>query len=59
MQERVQQGKRVVGMLKAVTRNQVVSMELKKSVHDSVVILTLMYESEAWTMKERYTVDKK
>ncbi len=50
MQERVQQGKRVAGTLKTVTRNRVMSMEVKKTLHDSVVIPTLTYGSEAWTM---------
>ncbi len=54
MQERVQQGKRVVGRLKAVTRNRAMRMELKKTLHDSVVIPTLTYGSEAWTMMGRH-----
>ena len=52
--ERVQQGRRVVGTLKAVTRNRMVSMEAKKSLHDSVLIPTLTYGSETWTMLRRY-----
>ncbi|MCP4337615.1 MAG: reverse transcriptase family protein, partial [Desulfobulbaceae bacterium] len=54
MQERVQQGKRVVGTLKSVTRNRAMSMEVKKTLHDSVVIPTLTYGSEAWTMTGRH-----
>ena len=53
VRERVQQGRRVVGALKAVTGSRVVSMEVKKSLHDSVVIPTLTYGSEAWTLVER------
>ena len=45
---------KVVGTLKAVTRNRVVSMEVKKSLHDSVVIPTLTYGSEAWTLMEKH-----
>ncbi len=47
VRERVQQGRRVVGTLKAVTRNRATNIEVKKTLHDSVVIPTLMYGSEA------------
>jgi len=43
----------VAGTLKAVIRNRAVSMEVKKSLHDSVVIPTLTYGSGAWALLER------
>ena len=49
---RVQQGRRVVGSLKAVMRNREVSMEVKKSLCDSIVVPTLTYGSETWTLLE-------
>ncbi len=52
--ERVQQGRRAVGMLKAATRNRAMSMEVKKTLHDSVVIPTLTYGSEAWPVSGRF-----
>ncbi len=43
VRERIQQGRRVVGKLKAVRRNKAMSMEVKRTLHDSVVIPTLTY----------------
>jgi len=52
--ERVQQGKKVAGTLNAVIRNRAVSMEVKKSLHDSVVIPTLTYRSGALALLGRH-----
>ena len=54
VRERVQQGRKVAGSLKAVIRNRAVSMDVKRSLHDSIVVPTLTYGSEAWTMHEGY-----
>ena len=54
VRERVQQGRKVAGSLKAVIKNREVNMDVKRSLHDSIVIPTLTYENEAWTMQERY-----
>ncbi|WP_435362543.1 hypothetical protein, partial [Klebsiella pneumoniae] len=54
VRERVQQGRKVAGSLRAVLRNREVSMDVKRSLHDSIVIPTLTYGSEAWTMQEAY-----
>ena len=54
VRERVQQGRKVAGSLKAVIKNREVSMDVKRSLHDSIVIPTLTYGSEAWTMQEGY-----
>ena len=53
VQEKVQQGKRTAGTLRAVTRNRSVSMEVKRSLHGSVLIPSMTYGSETWAMLER------
>ncbi len=50
MFERVQQGKRTADSLKEVLRSREVSMEIKRLLHDSVVVPVLTYGIEAWNM---------
>jgi len=49
VERRVNAGRRVLGAMKGVVKNQTVSKEAKVAVYKSVVVPTLMYGSEAWT----------
>lgn len=41
--------RRISGALKAVTRNRNVNTDVKKTLHNSVSLLSVLYGSEAWT----------
>ncbi len=49
MRERVMKGKSVVGLLAEVTKGRNVSMDVKRGLRNSILLLTLTYGSENWT----------
>ena len=52
VEERVKQGRKVSGALKSVTRNRNVNVKVKKTLHDSVLMPTMLYGCETWTLLE-------
>ncbi len=52
VQERTLQGRKVIGELGRVLRGGMVSHEVKKSLRDSVLLPTITYGSETWSMRE-------
>ena len=51
MRHRVNEGCKVLGALKGVMTNRELGMNVKKVLHEKVVVLTIMYGSEVWYMK--------
>ena len=47
----VNEGCKVLGALKGVMKNRGLGMKVKKVLYEKVVVLTIMYGSEAWGMK--------
>ncbi len=51
--ERVMQGRKVVGSLGCMMKGRTVSMEVKKRLHDGIIVLTITHASETWVWNER------
>ncbi len=47
------QGRKVVGSLGRMMKGRIVSMEVKKGLHDGIIVLTITYASETWVWNER------
>ena len=45
------EGCKVLGALKGVVKNRGLEMNVKKVLHEKVVVPTVMYGSESWSMK--------
>ena len=51
VRHRVNKGCKVLGALKGVMKNRGLGMNVKKVLHEKVVVPTVMYGSESWSMK--------
>ncbi len=47
------QGRKVIGSLEHVMKGRIVSMEVKKGLHDGIIVPTITYASETWVWNER------
>ncbi len=52
VREKALQGRKVVGSLGHMTKGMTVNMDIKKALHDSIIVPTLSYVSERWTWNE-------
>ena len=52
MRERVAQGRKVVGFLGCIMKERSVNMEVRKELHDEIVILTITLANETWVWNE-------
>ncbi len=53
MQEKGLQGGKVIGSLGCMMKGRTVTMEIKKALHDSLIVPTLMYVNETWNEGQR------
>ena len=51
VRHRMNEGCKVMGVLKGVMKNRGLEMNVKKVLYEKVVVLTVMYGSESWGMK--------